>query len=91
MPLPAWADTAYVVAYPGGCDYFIADGPRGLYLLEWYGGHDPSEGEMIVGDISRYGMKNVDYPQRGRTGRVWVEDYLLSEDDAVEQYQENCR
>jgi hypothetical protein len=29
-----------VVAYRRGCqDYFLADGPHGIYLLEWYGGY----------------------------------------------------
>ena len=45
------ADQGYVVKTFSGCDYFIADGPRGLYVLEWYGGYDPSEGDTISGDI----------------------------------------
>ncbi len=83
-------DKAKVVGYPSGCDYFIADGPRGLYLLEWYGGYDPSEGDLIVGEIGSYGMKTVYYPKRDREGRVWVEDFLLSESSAIEQYHDHC-
>lgn len=90
FPTIGFADKAIVVAYPGGCDYFIADGNQGLYLLEWYGGHDPSEGDLIVGDIGSYGFKDVYYPKQDREGRVWVEDYLLSEDNAVEQYRDLC-
>ena len=89
-PATAFADKAIVVAYPSGCDYFIADGNRGLYLLEWYGGYDPSEDDLIVGDIGSYGFKDVYYPKQDREGRVWVEDYLLSEDSAIEQYRDHC-
>lgn len=89
-PVVVFADKAVVVAYSGGCDYFIADGDRGLYLLEWYGGYDPSEGDLIFGDISSYGMKDVYFPKQDREGRVWVEDFLLSEDSAIEQYRDQC-
>ena len=49
----AFADKGVVVLYESGCrSHFIVDGPRGYYLIEWYGGHDPSKGDVIVGDIS---------------------------------------
>ena len=90
FPIISSADKALVVSYPSGCDYFIADGNRGLYLLEWYGGYDPSEDDLIVGDIGSYGMKNVYYPKKDREGRVWDEDFLLSNDSAIEQYRDHC-
>ena len=71
------ADEGVVVKKFGSCDYFIADGPRGLYVLEWYGGYDPDEGDSIIGDIGSYGMKNVIYNST-LSGRVWVEDFLES-------------
>jgi len=86
----AYSDNGVIVAYPSGCDYFIADGPKGLYLLEWYGGYDPSKGDQIFGDLDSYGFKDVYYPNRDREGRIWVEDYLLSEDNAIEQYRDHC-
>ena len=81
---------AVVVFYPSGCDYFIADGSKGFYLLEWYSGYDPSEGDLIVGDIGSYGFKDVYYPKQDRTGRVYVEDYLLSESSVIEEYNDQC-
>jgi len=73
-----------------GCDYFLADGPRGLYILEWYGGHDPDRGDGILGDIDGYGFKDVLYTG-GADGRVYVEEYLLSKDRALEELAEKCR
>ena len=82
-------DQGYVVKTFSGCDYFIADGPRGLYVLEWYGGFDPSEGDTITGDIGSYGMKDVTY-NNSYLGRVWVEDFLESPDAAMEEISDHC-
>ena len=79
-----------VVFRKRGCDYFIADGPRGLYILEWYGGYDPDRGDGIFGEIDGFGFKDVLYTG-GRDGRVYVEDYLLSKERAVEKLAEKCR
>lgn len=85
----ATADVGVVVKRFSGCDYFIADGPRGLYVLEWYGGYDPDEGDRIIGDIGSYGMKRVFY-NNGAEGQVWVEDFLESESSALEEISDHC-
>jgi hypothetical protein len=79
-----------VVLRVRGCDYFLADGPRGLYLLEWYGGYDPDRGDGIFGEVDGYGFKDVLYAN-GREGRLYVDDYLLSKDNALEKLREKCR
>lgn len=89
--VPAAAmEQAVVVAKFGTCDYFIADGSRGLFVLEWYGGYEPDEGDTIVGDIASYGFKDVYYPNNGTTGRLWVEDYLESKTSAMEEIIQHC-
>ena len=85
------ADEGRIIQRFSGCDYFIADGNKGLYVLEWYGGYDPKEGDRISGDIGRYGMKTVTYPNVNRTGRVWVEDYLESRSAAMDEINDHCR
>lgn len=82
-----------VIFKRSGCrDYFLADGDSGgIYLLEWYGGHDPRQGESIVGEIKSYGFKDVFYPDSGSTGRLYVDDYMLSRSSAIEKIQEKCR
>jgi hypothetical protein len=80
---------AEIVVAHTGCDYFIADGPSGLYLLEWYGGHSPDVGDVVAGDLNSYGFKDVCYPGYGQ-GRIWVDDYLLSESSAMEKVRDKC-
>ena len=87
----ASAAKGVVVAYPSGCDYYIVETNRGYALLEWYGGNDPSEGDTLVGDFEGYGMKTIYNITADRETRVWVEDYMLSESSAIEQYYEQCR
>ncbi len=44
----------------GGCgSRYVVETPAGYVLLERYGGHDPSNGETIVGDLHSYGMKDL--------------------------------
>lgn len=87
----AMADNAIVVVYKSGCkSYFLADGENGYYLLEWYGGYDPTENDLIVGDINSFGFKDVSYPRKQRTGRVYVDDYNLSKQRALEKYIDKC-
>lgn len=79
-----------VVLRVRGCDYFVADGPQGYYLLEWYGGHDPSNGDGIFGELSSYGFKDVMY-EGGQDGKVYIDDYMLSKDRVLEKIREKCR
>jgi hypothetical protein len=81
-----------VVFKRSGCrDYFLADGDSGgIYLLEWYGGYDPKEGDAIIGEIQSYGFKDVFYPNTGSSGRVYVDDYMLSRSSAIEKLRKKC-
>jgi len=80
---PALADQGVILAVPSGCDYFAAESPKGLVVLEWYGGHQPSADEKIVGDFDQYGFHDIYVLPAGSQMRVWVEDYLLSRDRAA--------
>jgi hypothetical protein len=79
-----------VVLRVRGCDYFLADGPLGVYLLGWYGGYDPSRGDGIFGEINGFGFKDVMYAN-GSDGRLYVDDYMLSKDRALEKLSGKCR
>jgi hypothetical protein len=80
-PAPAIADTvkATVVYNKRGCrDRYVVETSGGYAILEWYGGNDPSEGDVLVGDIHSFGFKDLyNLTQNSRT-RVWIDDYMLS-------------
>lgn len=72
-----------------GCGYFLADGPYGMYLLQWYGGYDPVAHDGILGELSGYGFKDVLY-SNGQSGRVYVSDYMLGKSRAIEKFNDKC-
>src|SRR5208282_2354491 len=41
-----------------GCDYFMVETSSDFAILEWFGGHDPDKDDVLVGDLSSYGMKD---------------------------------
>lgn len=53
----AYASHAEVVSFPSDCDYFIANGNNGYYLLKWSEGYCPCLGDIIFGDIDSNGLK----------------------------------
>jgi hypothetical protein len=63
---------------------------RGYAVLEWYGGNDPDKGDLLVGAFENYGMKTIYNITADSELRVWVEDYLLSKEDALEKLLEEC-
>lgn len=87
---PALSAKGSVVAHPSGCDYFIVETATGYALLEWFGGNDPSVGDVIVGPYEGYGMQHVYNVTRNSETQVWVEDYMLSQESAVEKYHDHC-
>ena len=79
------------VVYYGSCSYYIVATKNGYAILEWYGGHDPREGDVIVADYESYGMKTIFNVTAERETRAWVEDYMLSKDSVIRQYNELCQ
>lgn len=79
-----------VVYIKSGCDYFIVRTASGYALLEWYEGSIPRKGDIIVGDLESYGFKDIYNLTADSDLTVWVEDYWLTRDEAMEKYFEEC-
>jgi hypothetical protein len=83
-------DRAEVVVQKKSCgDYFVADGPQWLLSSGLVRRTHSHRRETIVGPINSYGFKDVCYVGH-ETGRVWVDDYLLSKSRALEKYVDKC-
>ncbi len=87
---PLLAVKAEVSHRISGCDWFLAEASSGFILMEWYGGNDPDKGESLVGELHSYGMKTVFNLDADAEVRVWIDDFMLSKDDALEQLYEKC-
>ena len=89
-PVVAKAAKGIVVLYKSGCSYYIVQTNMGYAILEWYGGNDPSEGDVLVGDFETYGMKDIYNLTADDETTVWVEDFWLSKSRAIEKYYDEC-
>lgn len=83
-------ETGVVVKRFDNCDYFIAETRKGLVVLEWMGGYDPEEGDKIRGELNHYGTKDYYIINKDRTSRFWLDDYMLSEENALQKAMEKC-
>lgn len=90
VPLTASAASGIVTHTIDGCDYFVVEADAGFSLLEMYGGPDPERGDEIVGDIESYGVHKIYNKTNDTELSVWVEEFWLSEDDALEELVEEC-
>lgn len=79
-----------VVKRISGCDYFIVSATKGYAVLEWYGGHDPDTDDILIGKIEEYGMHDILDDTADESVTVWVEDYLLSREKALELLVDKC-
>ena len=85
--IPAFihAESGNVIHEKG--DYYVVDTTSGYSVIEWYGGVIPAEGDRILGDLNSYGFKDVYVAHRGES-QVWIEDFMLDEDGAIEKIYE---
>ncbi|MGA7422599.1 MAG: hypothetical protein WBW77_07945 [Candidatus Sulfotelmatobacter sp.] len=90
-PKSAYAASQGVVAKRiSGCDYFMVNATGGYAVLEWYGGHDPDSGDVLIGKFETYGMHEIVDDTADETINVWTEDYALSRTRALEILVGKC-
>lgn len=90
LPVCAQAAKGAVVYRKSGCDYYIVETSSGYALLEWYGGNDPSVGDVLTGMFETYGMKDIYNITADSETKIWVEDFWLSKDRAIEKFFDKC-
>ena len=90
LPTLANAAKGAVVYNKTGCDYYIVETISGYALLEWFGGNDPNEGDILVGDYESYGTKDIYNITADAETMVWVEEFWLSKKRVIEKYFQKC-
>jgi len=90
LPTVALASKGVVVYIKSGCSYYIVETPLGYALLQWFGGSTPSHGDVLVGNYESYGMKAIYNITQDSETKVWVDNFWMSKDRAIERYFEKC-
>jgi hypothetical protein len=68
-------------------DRIVIETRRGYVLAEVYSGYSYThEGAQVIGDFHSYGFTrfNTNTSTEQTVGRLYIEDYMVSESDAVE-------
>ena len=71
-----------VVVYEGSGDYYIIETRRGLTICETYSGW-LSEGDKVKGELDTFGFKYILNKNRNSEIKIYIEDYMLSEEKAL--------
>lgn len=83
----------YVALTRSGCDYFIVATKTGYAIFEWFSGALPDKDDFLVGSYSAfhtYGFHSIYDKTQDQGMRIYVEDYDLDEDDALDKFNEKC-
>lgn len=82
--------TAVVVFTQSGCDYMILENNSGYILAQWMGGNEPENGESVGGNFKSYGTKDYYNLSSNSKCRLWIDDYMLSKESALEKIADKC-
>lgn len=82
--------TAVVVYKQRGCDYMILENSSGYIIAQWMGDNDPDKGDNIAGTFNSFGTKKFYNLSSNSECRLWIDDYMLSKDRALEKIKEKC-
>ena len=72
-----------VVVYEGTGDYYIIETRKGYTVLERYSGR-LDEGDKVRGELNKYNFTYLINRNKRSEVRVYIEDYMLSDDNALE-------
>lgn len=82
--------SAIVVYRQSGCDYMILQNTMGYILAEWMGGNDPMKGDNIAGNFNSFGTKEFYNNSMKSKTKLWIGNYMLSKERALEKVNEKC-
>lgn len=89
-PLLLNATHARVVLSKTACSHYLIEEKLGFAIIEWFGGNEPKEGNILVGDFSSKGMRTLNNISANVETKAWIEDYNLKKDIALLEYYDIC-
>jgi len=89
MNVPS-SEAVAVVVYKTSCDYFILENSGGYIVAEWMGGNDPEIGDRISGNFKSFGTADFYNQSLSSDMRLWIDDYWLSKETALEKINDHC-
>lgn len=90
LPVPAPSPSQEVVFTKYPCDYFLVDTSAGYALVESYSGDLPQKGDLIAGELDAFGFRDVYNLSSDEEMYVYVEDWGLSKEEALDRLYREC-
>lgn len=79
-----------IIKKPNSCDYFIAYNELGYVVAEFNSGREFEIGDVILGNINKYGNVTIYDSELEESADIYVEDYQLKKDEALDLLIEEC-
>lgn len=79
-----------IVVYEGENDYYIVETRKGCSIVERYSGR-LNEGDKVRGELNKYKFHYLINYENDSETKIYVEDYMLSDDRAIEWMGEHGR
>ncbi|GAO42854.1 hypothetical protein [Flavihumibacter petaseus] len=74
----------------GYCDYFVVETYYGYSVLRIWSGYTPLQGDVLYGDLNRYGTQTFYNRSAGTLIQADVREYWLTWYDAIDQINWFC-
>lgn len=71
------------------CGYVIVETQRYFVLVENYYSRDLREGDIIYGELHKYGFKEVHNKRKGTKQKLYIEDYWTNIDACFKWLKDN--
>ena len=88
---PSGRGFATVIYKSPSCDYFILENQSGYIVAEWMSGNDPNVGDKVTGDFNSFGLRDFYNQTMDSDCSLWIDDYMLDKDDAMDNLKDNCQ
>lgn len=82
-----YASNGVVVFVKNG--HYVVSTNNGYSVMEWYGGIDPYQDDQVFGNFDTYGFQNIYDKTMGFEFKVYIEEFGLSKQQAVEWVKRN--
>ena len=73
------------------CDYFLLFNKSGYVVAEHSSGEEFDEGKYVYGNINTYGSLDIYNEDLDESETIYVEDWGLSKEDAMEKLIDECK
>lgn len=83
-------EIAKVVYVKSGCDYFILENLLGFIVAQHFSGADPEVGDEYIGDFNTFGLYDLYNQTQKSSSSLWLDDFMLSKDNAMEKIKDKC-